>query len=219
MLGAELITPLIIGEKYFISFKASLSSLNFCASNNLGVLFSTVPHIDTAQTFSTWNIENFAHINFTLITTDTSNWTTISGDFIADSAYKYIIIGNFFNNSNTDIFITNNDTNCQIYYYIDDICVSIDSSTCDIQTDIVRHKLYNKINIYPNPTKNTVFIELNKNINAKIEIYNLSGELMLEKHINTKKETINLTNFNSGIYFIKLLTRKEVLTKKLVILK
>ena len=95
MLGTELVVPLIINKKYYVSLKASLSSPDFCASNNIGVLFSTVPHVDTEQINSTWDLQNFAHINSQSIVTDTLNWTNVSGSFIADSAYRYIVIGNF----------------------------------------------------------------------------------------------------------------------------
>ncbi|MFH2094810.1 MAG: hypothetical protein ABIJ16_03840, partial [Bacteroidota bacterium] len=98
-IGRQISSPLIIGQKYYCSFCVSLASIDSststscnCASNNLGLLFTTTPY-----NYDIWNptsIRNFAHINSNSIISDTLNWTTISGSFIADSSYQYFTIGN-----------------------------------------------------------------------------------------------------------------------------
>jgi len=97
-----------------------------CATNKTGVLFSTVPYSYSNPPPR----NNFAHIYTDSIITDTAGWTTISGTFVADSAYEYIIIGNFFDNSHTDTLLFDSLTFCVPYYYIDDVCVAIDSNNC-----------------------------------------------------------------------------------------
>ena len=61
-----------------------------------------------------------------------------------------------------------------------------------------------KVVAYPNPTKNKLFFQ-NDGINAiqKIEIYSITGKLLLEKQ--TEFETISLENFSNGIYFARLI--------------
>jgi hypothetical protein len=56
--GIKLLTPLIIGYKYYISFKASLSDKVSCATDKLGMLFSTKAY----SWFKPAPIRNFAHI-------------------------------------------------------------------------------------------------------------------------------------------------------------
>ena len=122
-LYSQLLSNLIIGQKYFVSFKVSPADSGFCVySNKTGIkFFKALPN--------SISLSNSAQIYTNSIITDTSNWTKISGSFVADSSYKYIVIGNFFSDANTDII----DHNCGVpvsYYYIDDICVSVDSLTC-----------------------------------------------------------------------------------------
>ena len=45
-IGCLLKTPLIIGAKYYISFYVSLADISNCASNNIGLLFSTKSYQD-----------------------------------------------------------------------------------------------------------------------------------------------------------------------------
>jgi hypothetical protein len=101
LIGSQLLDTLIIGQKYFISFYlnlgGSLIAKTTIASNKMGVKFSTVPYSYSNPA----PINNFAHYYCNNIITDTVKWTRINGSFIADSAYNYIIIGNFFADSLT----------------------------------------------------------------------------------------------------------------------
>ena len=123
-LFAQLSTPLIINQKYFISFKVSPADRNFCVySNKTGAkFFTTVP--------PNILLNNSAQFHTNNIITDTAGWTKVSGFFTADSAYKFISIGNFFTDGNTNI-IDNNCNNPLSYYFIDDVCLSTDSLLCN----------------------------------------------------------------------------------------
>lgn len=72
--------------------------------------------------------------------------------------------------------------------------------------------------IYPNPT-NGVFSISSMSItkdNSKLQIINSLGEIILDKNIVSENETFNLNNYNSGIYFIKIYSNHNVITKKLI---
>jgi len=91
-IATQLIQPLAIGQKYFLSFYVSSafgyiqSGYPGMATNNIGALFSTVSYSPNNPQFA----NNFAHIVDTNIINDTINWIKISGSFIADSAYQYL---------------------------------------------------------------------------------------------------------------------------------
>jgi hypothetical protein len=126
IIGSQLFSPLVIGQKYYVSFYTSLaiSQPNFCyATNKIGAKFTTTAYNAYSNPFP---IDNIAQVHYDTIITDTTNWTLIYGSFIADSAYQYIAIGNFFDDLNTDTSCIKNVSNklCA-YYYVDDICVSI----------------------------------------------------------------------------------------------
>lgn len=80
------------------------------------------------------------------------------------------------------------------------ICVSYNAQS----TDLVNLDQEVKFNIYPNPAKSIVNIEL-ENIPVKhqtISVINSLGETILVQKIESKKQIINIKNIPDGIYFI-----------------
>ncbi len=72
-----------------------------------------------------------------------------------------------------------------------------------------------KFKISPNPSSN--FITLEKEGNFKIEIVGVNGKLFLEKSV-TGFDEINISNLNSGIYFVKIFKKEKWIgIEKLVI--
>lgn len=63
---------------------------------------------------------------------DTLNWTLISGTYVAAGGENYLVIGNFYNDSNTNLITVNNALTESCYIYVDDVCVAEDSSTCGV---------------------------------------------------------------------------------------
>lgn len=73
----------------------------------------------------------------------------------------------------------------------------------------------NEINVYPNPTNDN--ININANISSDkllINIYNLDGSRVYSQTTFSKNITIDLSNFNPGIYLLKIYSEeKNHLTK------
>jgi hypothetical protein len=59
-----------------------------------------------------------------------------------------------------------------------------------------------KLSVYPNPFNDV--ISINMDSNAKIEIYNLLGETIYNKKINSGSTLLNLSNNASGMYLMKI---------------
>ena len=70
--------------------------------------------------------------------------------------------------------------------------------------------------IYPNPVKVNLTLETNLNNTEKLEIVNLLGETIYTSFINNKKVTINTSNFQSGVYFLRLVTDNGTIIRKFV---
>ena len=77
--------------------------------------------------------------------------------------------------------------------------------------------------IYPNPTKGVFTINVSnarENANNKYSIYDVTGRLVSSKDLgkvsNNFSETIDLSSFNSGLYFINLSLDGVISTRKII---
>lgn len=71
--------------------------------------------------------------------------------------------------------------------------------------------------MYPNPAQNEVSISLEGFTIESINIVDLNGKSVYNQNINDSHSTIEVSDFNKGVYFVKAQTPKGMLTKKLVI--
>lgn len=214
---ANLISPLETGKKYFVNFQASrIDRFVYCAHNKIGALFSTVSYnlgSDSCNIVQGLLPNNFSHIFSSQIITDTANWATISGSFIADSAYKYIIIGNHFDDNNTDTICFG--SNMGSYYLIDDIYVSTDSTLGITQNDLEQ-----SIAIYPTVTNDILFVQINIPAKASVKIYDLYGRLIVSQNIvQLTRNSLSLSEYNAGIYIVSVNIDNKVITKKIILTK
>ena len=65
------------------------------------------------------------------------------------------------------------------------------------------------INLFPNPAKDKIYIESTEIINT-LKVYNVSGQLMLEKSIANNNGELNIELLKSGVYFIYVQTENEM---------
>ncbi|MEI8203495.1 MAG: T9SS type A sorting domain-containing protein [Bacteroidota bacterium] len=224
-IGSQLITPLIIGTKYYVSFKVSPGYNNGgnpgCACNNIGIKFTTFSYnnygIDSVTSPA---VNNFAHISSPIIICDTTSWSTVSGSFIADSSYKYIMIGNFFDDNHADTLIFNSSNFvCYAYYYLDDIYVSKDSVE-----NIEDYSFKNRLLVYPNPfnISTTIFVEEPNDYINEIAIYDILGikkyiNILNSNYSNNIKIQIERGTLSQGTYILKIKFKNKIYTKKLFI--
>lgn len=74
----------------------------------------------------------------------------------------------------------------------------------------------NSIKIYPNPTSDIIRFDFAGNEIGHIKVLNLSGKIIMEKTSVKRNETLNLSKFPAGMYFILIQTDKETLVLKLI---
>ena len=220
---------LIVGQKYFFSMKVSLSDSCNCATNNLGMYLSK----DSSDFISNPNsnsYKNYSKIKSTNKILSTS-WSKISGEFIADSVYKFLHIGNFFNNFNTDTVIVNNFigvnmgnysfpvTACLSYYLIDDVRLSTDSVyiTTSIN-DNTNIQVPNNFEIYPNPAFDLLSLKFNNSEIRKISLIRaIATEVVYQDFTFTNLKEININHLTNGLYFLVVQTGNSKITRKIII--
>ncbi len=206
----QLLYPLIPGNTYHISIRVSrgnwtVMAQNQTASNKIGLRFTTFAYTNT----DTPAINNIAQVYSDSIIKDTLNWILLNWDYVPDSAYTHVYIGNFFDDLNTD---TNNIgwNFGQAYYFIDSInvicvssnCVSGINSSNDAGLNIIYHsgKIFMK-DVIDNKTS--------------ILIYNGTGQLILNRKVNSN-EIVNISEFTDGFYLAVLKSRKKSTYKKII---
>lgn len=76
--------------------------------------------------------------------------------------------------------------------------------------------LANSFNIYPNPVQNTLTINTNGNMVTSVSLYTIIGKQVYQDNafLNNK---IDVSNFNKGIYLLKVTTKKGSFSKRIVI--
>lgn len=128
--------------------------------------------------------------------------------------YNYISIGNFFNDLNTDTVIMDS-TYYYAYYFIDDICVSLDSLYNETWTS-TNEINFNDIQIWPNPT--------NKNLNVKsitpidsYEIIDINGRIVHENNPYKSQIKIEFDDISTGLYIIKFNQKGKISVHKFIL--
>ncbi len=73
--------------------------------------------------------------------------------------------------------------------------------------------------IYTNPQKNQLIVEtLKPGVVFSLELFDIKGRLMHKSEHNTKNNvSIDLNNFQSGVYIVRLKDEKNIITKKILI--
>ncbi len=211
-LGINLVQPLTPGLLYYVSFNISLAdTLGFDSpTNNVGIKFSMLPY----SSLSPAPLDNFAVIKNDSIVDDKVTWSLIKGEFIPSQPFENIIVGNFFDDSLT----LHPPCVYYGYYYIDNICVSLDSNDCYLFSDIGELS-FSEIKIYPTITTDHIFIESLEKI-LSLELINSYGiKIPFTYEASSLFLKLNLEKCASGIYYLKIVNRNKETFKKLIVLK
>ncbi len=99
-IGAQLNTPLIAGNTYYVSMRVS-SDERWQNTSSLGVKFYTNPTSNYDNDI--FPIPNDADVFAAEPISAIDDWVTISGIYTATQAHTHILLGNFFDNTNTTI--------------------------------------------------------------------------------------------------------------------
>jgi len=83
-------------------------------------------------------------------------------------------------------------------------------------SDIERIDINKKIKIYPNPTIDRVSIDFAERYNVNIQIYNIFGELVLQRELKSGSNEIDVNLLSKGIFIIKITGADWTIKRKLV---
>jgi len=195
-------------------------------SNNMGAYFSTTNFISTTGYQDFWfkywlnydmyNIGSNDYLYYAHKADNATSWildatynSSSPNDGLGYAQYTWFLSGTHTNYA-FEFEFTSNTIGTSNGVYIDDIELS---GTQTVGIDEI--KLENSISIYPNPAKGAFNVEGIDITN--IIISNISGQTVKQLIVNKNKMEIDLSNEPKGIYFVKIITKKGTLTKKLLL--
>ena len=85
------------------------------------------------------------------------------------------------------------------------------------EVGITENALEHNIQLFPNPSKGTFKIQNDRNESMDVLIYNLEGKVLAEYAALKNNESVDMSEFNKGMYFMRIRIAEVVLTKKLII--
>ena len=150
---------------------------------------------------------------YTFVYKVTLTWDAVEGA----QAYYVYVNGQEFGLSSANYYIAGSDVETTFTYEVYSVCANGESEFSEpctvVVTDESLEEYANRFEIYPNPANNYLNIDTNENIN-EISIYNVVGVMVYsEQNFNG---TIDLSNFNNGVYFIRISTEKGDITKRFI---
>lgn len=192
---APLTEGLIADQCYDFEMYVNLTEESNYTTYNIGVYFS-----DTMVSgIGHYNPLSFnAHIeNSTTNVFDTLSWTLVSGEYVAEGGERYIIIGNFDEDFETDTtFLPNQGIGHNILYcFVDDI--SLVENNC---LSSIRDKTPEIARLFPNPAFNVLTVECVDFIQS-IAVFDMHGGLVIQTGGRKQNRIdISIENLEKGIY-------------------
>jgi|GEM_PF-3305315 len=217
------ITPIEMDEKSLILFSRFEIDGESNPSFAVRLIYNDIPIITgTTKEFSTeMNVPVDIAIT-DLIVTDNDNsfpddftFTISTGDDYTLNNTQVIPNNNFNGTLSVPVFVNDGMNKSEVY----NITILVENTS-----GISSNDLHEKLQIFPNPVNEEFNVLFENDIIGEvvIKIINNSGSIIKEKIISKNssilKKTIDVSNINSGIYFVEMiLPNKRRITQKLII--
>lgn len=95
--------------------------------------------------------------------------------------------------------------------------VDLDGSVDYSNILLYHRKTISLVDIYPNPVKDVLTIDSEDYIGGKLSIYDMQGRLSHQGTLNKSKTTITTSNFNKGMYIIKMTNDGKNYSQRLLV--
>lgn len=201
-ISTQLISPLVPGQTYNVSFYVTNGTTSgFYGGGGIDKIcaaFSTQPLTQTGNV----NIPVVPQIVYGTVYYSYT-WQLLSMQFVADSAYEYMTIGNFFPDASTTFQQFDLCPNFGAYYFFDDIDVSL-ANTAPLALFTAPHHIC--------PGTCTDFTNLS--INATSYIWNFSGA---NPSVSIDANPVNICYNTPGSYDVQLIATNSVTSDTLTL--
>jgi OOP family OmpA-OmpF porin len=186
-------------QNYKLEFYISLANESKYAIKSIGAYFTDDTSGFKSQTMNLLVQPQIENQNIFL--DDTLDWIKISGNYSANGIEKFLIIGNFRNDNNTEKKIINTSSpDDYAYYYVDKVSLILNELNVDDLFDL------DSFSIISSPFNDYVEIQTTQEMDLEINLFsidgsNLSNKLKIEQK-GAKNWIVLTDNLSSGQYFI-----------------
>ncbi len=221
------------------------TTIDNCAGTITGTTSDPVEYTTEGTFVITWTFEdgneNSINVNQNVIINDITNPTISCIDNqtkqLSQGETVYTVSGTEFDptesNDNCDGFSILNNFNVlstlenaefpigltTVIWTITDVANNETQCSFDVQINAfvgIETLQQNGISIFPNPTNGIINFDFINNNIQQIAISDITGKIIIEKNNIQKNEMIDLSNFESGIYIIKIQANNEIFITKIV---
>lgn len=96
-------------------------------------------------------------------------------------------------------------------------CTGFATDTIEVVNCVGTNELaFNKVSIYPNPTNGTLIVET-ASAGSTIEIINISGQILTTVNVTGVRIELNLSAFEDGVYFVRVINDNSVNTERVLL--
>jgi hypothetical protein len=70
--------------------------------------------------------------------------------------------------------------------------------------------------MYPNPSSNFVTIEVTSLTNAKLQVLDVTGKVLMNESLNNTTNSVSVQQLPTGLYFFKITSNEGTATSKII---
>ncbi|HTF06251.1 MAG TPA: T9SS type A sorting domain-containing protein [Bacteroidia bacterium] len=210
----HLSAPLVAGTTYYVSLYVCLHSSSMEAINEIGAYFTST-NISNANALP---IILTPQIEGTSPYTSQNGWQLVSGSFVATGGEQYMIIGSFVADSAMTFTNVQQTGWGDVYYYVDDVCVTTDMNGCALAADNLQ-KNNDAVSAYPNPATENIRLSFANETqeNFTLSVFDSRGQLVLtQTNITTTFADVARNELADGLYFYRLQSAERMINGKFV---
>jgi PKD repeat protein len=201
-----------VSQTYTVQLKANI--VGGCAdSMSKTVTINPLPSTCTFDITGNIKAAKTSPLTFTPTGGSTSNtsynWLTGDGNSITSSAagtnYTFNSPGKY-----CVTMIARNDAGCECSTTK---CISVTTDITDAES------MNSAVSIYPNPNSGIFNVTLAAEINSDmtVNVYNTLGEMVKTITVDSNATSVDLTEFASGVYVVKVIADNQIATKKITV--
>jgi len=192
-IGCALIDSLRAGYTYRIRMQVNRGNVWGLATDKIGMRFANILYTESNPI----PLDNTASVWVDTIVADTANWVLLQWNYTPAESFKYLYIGNFFDDANTDTIWTV-ESAFKAYYYIDSVeILCVDSRCTNASPSVTSLPQY----IWYNPASKSIDATSTLRTNFTLIVHDALGRRLLR----VGSPPIDASALPSGVYIVTIL--------------